>query len=630
MEFRINQIRLNFPFATFAKSFATFAVEDFLTLILLFSLFSNKSIAQEVHLSEIITSIAEELASEESDPESIEMYVERLSELSEDPVNLNSADESELSRLFFLTDFQIKALADYSRSAGRIFSIYEIPNITGFNRETAEMVIPFITLEEIIGAEQPGDYISNTFLSNVTYNTSAQDSTYPGSPDKLLSRYKFTSGTFSGGFTMEKDQGEKLFPGRPGMPDFFSANLEYTGRGFVRKLIIGDFSARFGEGLGINTGWKSGLFLTAPGYMSSKNEVRKYTSADENNFFRGTAATFAFRSLSLTVFYSQNKIDAVPDTGSGIKSLYTAGLHNSVTLLQRKDILTDIASGINLTYNFKSIRAGILWTEDRFSHPFVITPGDPENIFDFSGRRNSNYSFYYNSLINRILFFGEISFSKNLRHALLQGISLRLSDRLIVNALFRNYENGYSSFHGHGPGSSTWNENSILGNFTFETARHLFLSAGCDLRYFPWLKYRCNSPSYGIRQEVRLKYLPVENLSGELLYNYRFSMTDSEERGIPSQKEFKSSQLRGTLRYAPIENLTFATRIDYKYVMSTGDKGMLLSQDVAYVLRKVPLSFWYRYCIFRTGSWDSRLYLYENDLLYSFSIPALSGEGIRN
>jgi len=34
--------------------------------------------------------------------------------------------------------------------------------------------------------------------------------------------------------------------------------------------------------------------------------------------------------------------------------------------------------------------------------------------------------------------------------------------------------------------------------------------------------------------------------------------------------------------------------------------------------------------MFKTDSWDSRIYAYENDLLYSFSIPALSGEGSRS
>ena len=56
---------------------------------------------------------------------------------------------------------------------------------------------------------------------------------------------------------------------------------------------------------------------------------------------------------------------------------------------------------------------------------------------------------------------------------------------------------------------------------------------------------------------------------------------------------------------------------------------MLLLQDLSYKFEKIPLSVWFRYCIFKTDNWDSRLYTYENDLLYSFSIPALAGEGNR-
>ena len=53
-------------------------------------------------------------------------------------------------------------------------------------------------------------------------------------------------------------------------------------------------------------------------------------------------------------------------------------------------------------------------------------------------------------------------------------------------------------------------------------------------------------------------------------------------------------------------------------------------QDINYTYRKIPLTIWFRYCLFNTDSWDSRIYTYENDLLYSFSIPAFSGEGSRS
>ncbi len=106
-------------------------------LIIAFILFPSGSFSQEENISEIIASIAEELADDETDTEAAELYTERLYDLIEKPVRINSAEESELSRLFFLTDFQVKALADYIHSSGRIYSIYEIASIPGFDPDLA-------------------------------------------------------------------------------------------------------------------------------------------------------------------------------------------------------------------------------------------------------------------------------------------------------------------------------------------------------------------------------------------------------------------------------------------------------------------------------------------------------------
>ena len=77
--------------------------------------------------------------------------------------------------------------------------------------------------------------------------------------------------------------------------------MAYNGKGFIKRIIIGDFSARFGQGTNINTGMRMGLSLTSPGYMSAGNEIRPYTSTDENNFFRGMASEFSFKNL-VTIF----------------------------------------------------------------------------------------------------------------------------------------------------------------------------------------------------------------------------------------------------------------------------------------------------------------------------------------
>jgi hypothetical protein len=591
---------------------------------------------QETKLSEQIISIAEELAAEESDPESVSLYIEKLYELFENPVRINSAEKDEISRLFFLTDFQVGVLSDYIKTSGKILSAYELANLPGFDRETAMMMIPFISLEEIQNTNGSRTYTRNTILTNLIWKPDYSDTSLLGSQLKVLTKYKFSADGFSGGLTAEKDQGEEFLAGDPPIPDLLSGHVAWDGNRVIRRIIIGDYSARFGQGTNINTGIHSGLSLHSPGYMAARNEIRPYTSTDENNFFRGAGAEFSFRNLTASIFYSRNLIDASLASGSAsgyIKSFYTGGLHNTFSTLMKKDVITDKTGGVNLSYNLKNVRIGTAWSEERFSLPVRSEAGEPERIFDFKGSSNSVYSIYYNSLINRILLYGEFSVNSRNGYAALQGLTVRPSDRLSMNLLYRHYDEDYFSFHGNGPGgaSSGAEGKSILGNFIFEVAKHLILSGGCDIQEYPWLRNGSSSPSYRIKRELRMRYVPRENFIIESAYYYQLSTSDSDEMNrIPRLKKLTIRSFSTTLRYSPYDNLTLGTRIYYKLTDQAESTGMLLLQEMNYRFRIIPLTLWARYCLFNTDDWNTRVYTYENDLLYSFSIPALYGRGSRN
>lgn len=593
---------------------------------------------QETKLSESIISIAEELATDESDPETVGLYIEKLYDLYENPVNINTSDKDEISRLFFLSDFQVKVLADYLSSSGKIVSIYEIANLPGFDKETAIMMNIFIDLNQIPVREAKHSDWRNTLVTNVIWKPGDTDSSWLGSPIKLLTKYKFTADGFSGGLSAEKDAGETLLYGYPPRPDFLSGHVAWNGKGLVRRIIIGDFSARFGQGTNINTSIRTGLSLHAPGYMAARSEIRPYTSTDENNFFRGAGADLAYRNFSFSLFYSRNTLDAsmVSSTSSGsdlVSSFYTSGIHNSATTLQKKDALTDQSYGINLSYNLKNIRIGTTWSEDRLSVPVKKVENVPEKIFNFSGNSNSVYSLYYNSLINRILLYGEITSNESFKYTAVQGMTFRPSDRLSLNLLYRYYDKGYFSLHGHSPGTSSTSGSgkSILGNFTFEAAKHFFISGGCDIQEFKWLRYRTSSPSYSIKRELRLRYSPSDNFQAEGAYYYHLSTSDDNKlNSIPGLDELTTRSFTTAFRFTPLENMTLGTRVYVKLAEQSESKGMLLLQDMNYSFRNASVTLWLRYSLFSTDTWDTRIYIYENDLLYSYSIPALSGKGSRN
>jgi hypothetical protein len=596
------------------------------------------SFGQTENNNEIISNIAEELAAEDNDSEAAAIYLEYLNELLENPVKINLGDENDLSRLFFLSDFQLRSLADHIRRSGNIVSIYEIAAIPGFDQHTAEMMFPFISLKENATGSSDTLSVRSTLLTNFILKRGESDTSSLGSPLKILTKYRISAGRFSAGFTTEKDAGEKFFTGSPPLPDFLSANAAYSGKGLIRKVIFGDFSLRFGAGTCINTAMRTGIQLTAPGFMTVRDNIRPYTSTDENNFFRGAAAALAIKNTELIVFYSRNRIDATPELSSDstilfISSIYKTGLHNTSSLLLKKDLLTETVYGMSLSYNFRFMRIGASLSETRLSIPLHINADDPESIYDFEGAGNRLFSINYNTLAGRILFYGEMALNNFRNSALVNGVTLRPSDRLTINVLWRKYSPGFTALNGKGPGnsSSSSDEQGITGNFSFEAAKHLFISAGCDVTHYFWLKYRCSFPSMSRKEGMVIRYLPSEKLSFEFSYDYRYSMIDDlNTSGVAGIKRSESRTFKWLFRYSPEENSSFATRISYKTVYPVRSRGMLLLQDISYRFVRIPVTLWFRYCLFSTESWDSRLYTYENDLLYSFSIPALSGEGSRS
>jgi hypothetical protein len=272
-------------------------------------------------------------------------------------------------------------------------------------------------------------------------------------------------------------------------------------------------------------------------------------------------------------------------------------------------------------------------TQEMFSLPVRKENQDPEKIFAFTGSSSSLYSIYYNSLINKILLYGEFSVNNISEYALLQGITMRPSDRTTINFFYRHYDKGYFSFHGNGPGgpSNSGTGKSMLGNFTFEAARHLFISGGCEITEYPWLRYRTSSPSYRIKKEIRIRYVPSDKLLIESSYYYNLATTDSDEKNrIPQLMIMTARSFSTTFRYSLSDNLLAGTRIAFRQADPETSRGFMLLQDLNFRFRSLPLSLWIRYCLFDTDNWNTRIYAYENDLLYSYSIPALYGKGSRS
>jgi len=571
-----------------------------------------------------------------SDEYNAESIFENLAELRERPVLVNSGDEEEIARLFFLTEFQVKVLADHVSRNGPVVSVYEIALLPGFDRNTAMLAAPYLSLEVFTGGSA-GRGGSTTVIATASARLPSGDSDETSVRASLRLRHKGAAVSY--GLTAENDPGEPFsFKGTPGA-DFVSGHVMYERPGAVSRIIAGDYSLRFGEGLVFNSNGWQGSRLVSPSFMTGRTVISPYVSTEENSFFRGAGCVLGTMTSGLIVFLSSNEIDArvVADPGDSsvyISNLVKGGLHDTESGKDARNGLTENIAGLHISAGKDMIRGGITASFTHFSLPFSAGVTGAETVYDFSGNKLFNLGFDLKAGTGKILLFSEGAWSFPGSGAFTGGIRVTPTGRVTLNLTGRHYAPDYYTFHANSyrSGSSVSNEYGIAGNVHIEAARHLFLSAGADIYRIPWLRYRSSAPSTGSSVELRGEYMPRDGLNLRFAYlvSDREYDVQVDNRGVaPSQRD-KREQLTAMLVISPSETVRSTTRAGYCRLNGGEEKGYMLCQDLALSFRALPVRVWFRYALYSTDSYASRLYAYENDMLYGFSVPALYGEGSRS
>ena len=86
------------------------------------------------------------------------------------------------------------------------------------------------------------------------------------------------------------------------------------------------------------------------------------------------------------------------------------------------------------------------------------------------------------------------------------------------------------------------------------------------------------------------------------------------------------------ISYSINDRFSLRNRVEMVRYQKGGSKyelGFLNYQDIIYKPLSSKISGNIRFGIFDTESFNSRIYAYENDVLYSYSVPAYQGKGIR-
>lgn len=640
-------------------------MRSFWVLILVFFLAVRVSAQDDANKRQVIETLLEDISESIDDDSDLEQIAEDLEYFLQTPININATTAEELSKLHFLNEFQIVSLVDYIRRNGPMLTYYELQMVDGYDQNDVFRMLPFITISQkddqsefkVVRAMKYG---KNELLARTVFFAEERDGYvkvpdsvrvaepekhYPGNGARYFARYSFNfNKQLTAGITAEKDPGEQFFKGHQKYGfDYYSAYIAVHDIGKVETFIVGDFQAKFGQGLVAWSGMSSGKSSFVMDIRKKGAGVKKYSSADENLFYRGVATTLNFGSVKATLFGSHKKIDAtltVQDTtvagDYGFISFGTTGLHATPAQIEKEDAVTESVWGANVNFNHNNFKIGATGLGYMFDKDFVKKE-QPLYKYDFEGKKNLNVSIDAQYVFSVLYLFGEYAMSANGGKALVAGSLMNLAPGLRASVLYRNYSRDYQARYANGfaEGSKTQNEQGFFFGIESTPIKKWKLSVYYDMYRFPWLRYGLNAPSRGNDFLAQVDFAMNRNTTMYWKLKLETSQVPgtAENGGVQPLVDNTRWTLRYHLNYSAGQHWQFKNRVEisgYKNGNSDTETGCVLYQDVVCSPFRFPLSFAFRYALFETESYNSRIYLYESDVLYGYSIPMVYGKGTKS
>lgn len=570
---------------------------------------------------------------------------EKYAFLLDHPLNINTSDYDDFQGISLLDAGETEKIIRHRKTFGNFLCIEEL-QVCGIAPEKIRILKPFIGV-----GQDPGRVPFNAtgLLKNSTSSlvlrfqekfpdSKSDETTEEINPYKLWLRYRYKySDRLQIGLTADKDPGEGFFSGfqKNGF-DFYSGFVEWKSRGLIRKIILGDYSVSAGQGLCFWSGLSGTGSSMVAGAMKMERGSSPYSSTDENNYYRGASVTASSGNFSGNIFLSSHAVDAnieKPVDSTYATSLQQSGYHITQNEWDDRKSLNISLGGIHATYRNNNLSLGIVYGYTHFSLPIYPTPSI-YNGFEFSGDHNTNLSIHYFHTKGNLTTFGEIARSQNSGTAWIEGCMIHLNPSWSSSIVVRNFQKNFHSINGTGwsQGTHVANEQGIFVCHNISLSRSWGLDVFADLYSFPWLKYKADLPSTGSALFLQLTWKQGKSTTMYFRVIRKFSQENipDDANQLDRLSDQESMNYRINYRIKIGENWEWGGRMQWSSDNVDGSSsGTYLSQDIFYRPVSGPFRFSVRIATFHCKTFSSRIYAYENDVLYSYSIPFFYGKGAR-
>lgn len=503
---------------------------------------------------------------------------ERLSDYLVRPLRINYASQHALLESGLLDSFQAASLADYRSRHGDILSFAELAAVDGFGEHFVTQLRPFVRLDGLLPEEnrrKTSTEIKTRTALKPTYQGELRWSA--GLNVNLKHRIVQTHLAFS-----------KALTERAPSLSSISGGMAFTLPRSSLRFFIGDFNARFGQGLVLWTGM-------GMGGISSTASLRKNTTGlSASSSFTGMYSLSGVASDCVLGPFKLSLGLALP----GIRTLRASP--EDFALMPVADL------SLNLHCGQLSLTSYYHWNKD------------------------AKTSFSQRWCTGGVDIFSEIAFDwLNKSPAALAGVAGNPAGWLRLAGMVRYYSSDFSPDRSAAVRSLTkcTNEHSVslAADFFFGKSLTLRGSEGfgssqkrhtgsfsVDFGYFPVSKSAEDKMSRQLKMQLLWHALINDAFSLRIRMSERLRTW-----GLPSRTQIRLDGMFQSLPWVAIMRMESVLCRSY---------GLLGYLEGGY--RNSLLSVYARMGLFMVDNWDDRIYVYERDAPGQFNAPAMYGRGV--
>lgn len=472
----------------------------------------------------------------------------------------------------------------------------------GISKREMEAVSAFIILEE----RKVG---TGSILSYISFKGNQSDVDL--SKSRIRSRWDYPSGWFVGAIT-EVDQGE------PHVCDFYNLTFRSPAIGTNLEVIGGAFRLHWGHGLLFTTNLMNSKSSDAIRNIKPKNErIQNYLGSDENRFLFGSAIKFQTGKWKLFPFYSNHNLDATITDGA-VSALKTDGIHQSESQVAAKDALKEKVIGIGSLFGLEHVKISGLFFNSEYSYPLKSLE---------SGKSLSGVSLFHKFDYRDLTFTGEFAYMNPGDWAVIQSgiiqvgaVSIGVSSRYFspeFHPLMGYPMKKYSGYPSNEKGFYMGMNVRFRNGWRFSSYTDFFS------------RIRSNKVGESVQRGNEIFTGAYRNFKGGHNIDLKLKRCTKWQTSSSDPVERKY-QLKGKVTYYLLDDCCITTR--WSYILIKRED--YFSRGTAFnVSTKVKTNSGSSLTVgathFYSGSFDSRVYVFEPGIPFTFNMAPLFGTGYR-